>query len=809
MRRYRGLMGKALRVVLGVHAHWTGSQWAAIDNVLERAVDLALAANARHGAAIAIDFDARGLEELAARAPSVLERLRRAIAERRLEITGASYAQPCASLHGGESNLRQRVLGARAVLRLLDTRLHAIWEGAATFYPQLPQVQRALGVDALCLLPAVEEFVVGVPAEARTWLALNGVDGSTLAVVAANSLSVDFANGDHEAALNAALAQQSPATLLVWLPLEREREDEMWRRLDALRADPRFDFLPISFTTLMSDAPAAGNSAPRSYTLDDFFHGHAPAKNGDLLLRGVAWCEEQLLAAESLVALQGRMGEVAREASAWPAWEFDESWRELCVAQHHVISAREGRLAAVAECSIERSLALAQEVHERTLFHLGQNVQGLEGGHLVLNPLGWPRDVLHDSGVLRAVPAFGYQVVDPYALELAPLGRVRVRENEDRIALVRGRMRVEVDRRRGVIEQISTREVPEGLLDPKRPLLDLCLVRGGREERFPDAEVVKTESEDEETDELTIRRSGRGGVSVTIQVAIEPLFDAVWIRVQSDDLPRPDPGARSGLSFELRPRLGALPRMRVDHPCGVSEIQAATDRERRAPRAGEESALVDVLEKPFTALRFVDLSARESKRGLLYVHDGSPAFSRIEGGVRHTLATVDPLDEGSFESALMADLWIIPHAGMSNAECMRRAMECTLGNPRFVQSTEIRGGGNLPASMGALSVDPWNVMATAFWREPPAARLGLKHPLGVGDESVFAVRLVEFDGLATQVKLKVAGKIARAVRVDLLGEVLEDLNFRPCHADFGPDVERWSEITIEMAANAIATVQFL
>lgn len=802
-------MGKALRVVLGVHAHWTGSQWAAIDNVLESAVDRALSANARHGASIAIDFDARGLEELAARAPNVLERLRRAIADGRVEITGASYAQPCAGLHGGESNLRQRVLGARAVERLLDTRVRAIWEGAAAFYPQLPQVQRALGVETLALLPALEEFVVGVPPEMRSWLSWSGLDGTALCIVAANSLSVAFANDTHAQALNAAIALEGPTVLLVWIPLDPEREDEMWRRLDALRADPRLDYQPISFSALAAELRASGEGDRASYSLDEFFHGNAPAKNGDLLVRGVAWCEEQLLAAESLVALLGRMTSVGDESMAWPAWEFDESWRELCVAQHHAIAAREQRLAAVAECSIERSLALAQEVHERTLFHLGQNVKGLEGGHLVLNPLGWTRDVLHDSGVARAVPAFGYKVVDPYDLDLAPLGRVRVRENEDRIALVRGRMRVEVDRRRGVIEQISTRDFPEGLLDPLRPLLDLSLVRGGREEKFPEAEVAKTESEDEETDELTIRRTGRGGVNLTIQVAIEPLFDAVWIRVQSEELPRPDAGARSGLCFELRPRVGDALRLRVDHPYGISEIEAHADRERRAPRGAAGSELVDSLARPFTALRFVDLSAQDGRRGVLYVHDGSPAFARVDGGIKHLLAVVDPLDEGSFEGALMADMWIVPHSGMSDAQRMRRAMECTLGNPRFVQSTEIRGGGSLPASMGALHVEPQNVLPTALWREPPAERETPAIPLGASAQTVFAVRLVEFEGRASRVRLCVAGRIARAVRTDLLGLVLEELTARPCAAVFGPPGDPWSEIAVELGANAIATIQFL
>ncbi len=802
-------MGKALRVVLGVHAHWTGSQWAAIDNVLEQALETALSAAKRHGAACAVDFDARGLEELAARSPVVLERLRAALLEQRVELTGACYAQPCAGLNGGESNIRQRVLGARVVQRLLGRRVRAIWEGAPSIHPQLPQIHSGLGIQAVGLVPAIEECSSDVPLDLHECFVWQGPDGTQLRALGASSLSMAFARGDFDAQVDGLPAGEAASVLMAWVPQDEQRAAEFWGRIDALRADPRLAFQATAFSALVRDLAPRAQGEPIRIGNDEVFHGYAPAKNGDLLGRGVAWCEEQLLAAEALAALLGRLRDVDREMATWPAWELDESWRELCIAQHHSIPAREGRLAAVAECSIERSLALAQEVHERTLFQLGQSVQGLEGGHLVLNPLGWARDVLHDSGVARAVPPFGYKVVDPYELDSTPLGRVRVRENDERIALVRGRMRVEIDRSRGVIEQISTREFPEGLLDPARPLLDFSLVRGGREEKFPEAEVASSSTEEEETDELTIRRIGRGGVNLTIQVAIEPLFDAVWIRIQSEDLPRPDAGAQAGLRCVLRPRLAGELKLRADSPYGVGEIRAETSRERRAPRGAGRSELVDTLLRPFTALRFADLSAADGRRGVLYVHDGAPSFARIDGGFEHLLSTVDPLDPGSFESALMADLWIVPHAGMDDAARMRRAMECTLGNPRFMQSTEIRGGGVLPAAMGALSVSPEHVLATAFWREPASAREHVEHALGTGMDAVFAVRLVEFSGRAAKVKLRVAGSLMRAARTDLLGEVLELLPVERCDAAFGPGEGPWSEISLELGANAIATIHFV
>jgi hypothetical protein len=803
-------MGKALRVVLGVHAHWSGSQWCSNENVLQRALELALQAGAEHGAACALDFDARGIEELAARSPQVLADLRAGLERGQLELTGASFAQPECSGHGSESTLRQRVLGARVLQRLLGRRPLELWEGAVGGHPQLPQLLRAMGARVLGLEPALEEYAAIVPREAAGSIAWSGADGSELMCVPAQALSLALQSGDEwEAQLEAALKEPKATALLVWLPCESARSEAVLARLRSLRSDKRFEFTALAFSALAAQLSKLGDSLPRNFSSTQFFHGGAPAKNGDLLVRGVTWCEEQLLAAEALASLVARLPEVEPGAAEWPAWELEESWRDLFLAQHHAVAAREQRLAAVAESSIERSLALAQEVHERMLQQLARNVQGLEGGHLVLNPLGWTRDVLHDSGVAREVPAFGYKVVDPYDLDVAPLGRVRVRENSERIALVRGRMRVEVDRRRGVIEQITTREFPEGLLDKAHPLLEFSLERGGREEPFSEAEVTTSQNEEEETDELTIRRTGRGGVTLTLQVAIEPLFDAVWIRVQTEELPRPDVGARCGLRMLLRPRLAGDLEVCADHPFGVERIVAPSDRERRAALPDGGTRAVDILERPFNSLRFVDLSSQDHSRGMLYVHDGSPAFSRIDGGVAHLLSSVDPLDENSFDAGLMADLWIVPHAGMLDCERMRRAMECTLGNPRFVQSAEILGGGELPESMGALSVEPHNVLATATWCEPASARESIERPItNDSTVTVFAVRLVEFDGQASQVRLRVAGRVARAALCDPLGEVLEELSARACAAVFGPGEGAWSEIELPLRAHGIATVQF-
>lgn len=94
--------------------------------------------------------------------------------------------------------------------------------------------------------------------------------------------------------------------------------------------------------------------------------------------------------------------------------ELEEAWRDVLAAQHHDVHECEGLCGAVGERLFERGIGMAGEVFARTLEHLGRRVDALEGSTLVYNTLGWTRDIAHDHGVVRDVPAFGYKVIDPY-----------------------------------------------------------------------------------------------------------------------------------------------------------------------------------------------------------------------------------------------------------------------------------------------------------------------------------------------------------------------------------------------------------
>jgi hypothetical protein len=65
---------------------------------------------------------------MAAEDPEALDLLRAAVKQGRVEVGGASYGQPYALFHHGESAVRQLTYGVRSVIRLLGVRPKSFWE---------------------------------------------------------------------------------------------------------------------------------------------------------------------------------------------------------------------------------------------------------------------------------------------------------------------------------------------------------------------------------------------------------------------------------------------------------------------------------------------------------------------------------------------------------------------------------------------------------------------------------------------------------------------------------------------------------
>jgi alpha-mannosidase len=809
-------MAKPLYLTFGNHMHWVDMQWLWGYDVLPSSVRDMLRLIDETGARGNVNFDAVGYEKLAAEAPEAFAELREAVRAGKVEIVGGSYGQPYGLFHGGESNIRQRVHGARAVRRLFGVWPKAFWEEEFDFFPQLPQILALTGFESASLFFQWTWATPHVPDEPHELVVWEGLDGTRLPALPKNELCLHQWPEDFEGRLESRLIRElaSPA-IVQWLELLPSpdwmcRAELLLPRLKDLARDPRFELRPRTLSQLVAELRANGAEPPvRRYTLDDVFHGVSLGKNGDYMPRYSRTAEEQLLAAESVSALAGLFGRPYASWDVYPTWELEEAWRELLVAQHHDVHECEGLCGAIGERGFEHSIALAGDVFARTLEHLGRRVDAPEGSTIVYNALGWTRDVVHEGGVVRSVPAFGYKVVDPYdGIEEPRLGPVELEVGDESLALVRGDLRVSIDRKRGVVTQIRSRDYPSGALHRTRPLGALEMVRGGKPDRLDTVGFIGDSAEDGDFAEFTFLREGKGGSRVRVTYALAPLFDALWIRFHGEALARPDGGMHAGLSTSIAGRFKPA-ALRHDHPYGIGAIHAERDFKRKYPTGDWMTSpqVFEKVEKPFTAHAFVDLiEDQDAGRGLLVVHDGGQAFFREAHGVRALLDAYDPWDGEHFDDVFDAELWIVPHGRMTDTERARLAIECNLGSPRFEDSAPVLGGGDLPPTLGALAVDCPNVLATALYRESRRAAEHVEGHFGADVRDPFVVRLVEFEGKPADVTLRLPGPIARAAKTNLLGKVIEPLVPRSATPPFGPAQLPWSALRFAMRPHEIATV---
>jgi alpha-mannosidase len=803
------------------HAHWVGRTWLRGHGALASSLRDMLALAREGGVRGNVDCDGAGWERLAADSPQVLGELRAALADGTLEVVGGTYGQPIGLFQGGESNLRQRLLGARAVRRVLGVWPRNSWTGTFEFFPQLPQLLAGCGYEGACLFVPELWSTPELPVEEAPLVLWEGLDGTRL-----RCLPVD-GNGlqPWPAALGpdldlARIASAPRPALLHWVDLSPDpdwicRSELLLPRLRELARDPRFELLPVTLGGLIA-AHDAEDAPVRAWTLDDVFHGVSLGKNADCIPRFSRTGEEQLLAAESLSALMGLFGRPYASWDVYPHWELEEAWKDLCAAQHHDVHELEGLCGAIGERFFEKSLGMGGEVFARTLEHLALRVDAPEGATLVYNTLGWTRDVALSGegggGIVRDVPAYGYRAVDPYDIEDSRLGSVDLRSDGDLLSFERRHFRVEIDRNSGLVTQIYSREFPEGLLHPERPVGELTMTRGGKPERFERVTFEGETAGAEEWAEYTFLRESASGSRLRVVYGLAPLHDALWVRVVADPLERPDGGMHAGLSMSIAPRL-AEPLMLHDHPFAITRVRAERDARRSYPTGDwlTSERVEERVRRPFTASSLVDLcSQSEAGAGLLVVHDGSQAWFAEEHGVRCLLAMYDPWDEDYFDAAFEVELALVPHGRMSNTARMRTSMELNLGSPRFADHVGVRGGGDLPPAFGALAVDAPNVLASSLARASArdaehleghfAARCGARDP--------YVVRLVEYDGRPADVVLRLPGSVAAAARTDHLGRVLEMLEPSRARAPFGPRGMPWSAVRLSLRPREVATLMF-
>lgn len=794
-----------LYYVFGNHMHWVDMQWLWGYQVLPDSVRDMLKLCVGAGARGCVNFDAVGYEKMAAEAPEALAELRAAVADGRVEVVGASYGQPYGLFHGGESNVRQLVHGARAVRRLLGVWPKAFWEEEFDFFPQLPQLLRGCGFDNANLFFQWTWHTPHVPQETAPLIQWEGADGTRIPALAKTALSLHQWPEDFDGILDAAArgGGAGPRALVQWLELMPSpdwmcRSELLLPRLKELAADARFDFRPVTqsgMVAALADAAGAAGPPVRAYRMSEIWHGMSLGKNGDRKIRQSMDAENAILAAETAAALAGLCGRPYPSWDVYPAWELDEAWRELLQAQHHDNHECEGLCGAVGDRSFERAQSSADEVLDRCLDALVARLPREEESDslLMFNPSGWTRRI----GNLE-VPACGFAVATPEQ-NWAGLEASVIKQSRSWMLGAAGAGAI-VDRKTGSILEVVSREVPDGIAlggGMQAPVLRA----GGA------AIPWQFEGAKDEGDSLALRWRAEGATLCTMRLTLCEESAGAILVVQASDLPPLDPGF--GGALELFFPLPELRSIVADTPYAAGPVEAGGSFLRKYPTGDwmTSDQWYEKVEQPLYASSFLDLELSDGKR-LAIAHDGSGQWFQRPGGLACVLTLYDPWDEQRWSSSVEAGFLLLPHRGRKPSELWRLAQQFRRPMPMEAAAA----GPGLPRSFGLLRCEPGNVVVTAVHREHAKAGEHVADYFGGGAvRNPFVLRLVELDGEPAEVVLTVPGPVAAAARTNLLGAVIEELqpesapalHAEPPRADLPI---RWQTLRFRMRPREVATV---
>jgi alpha-mannosidase len=184
--------------MMGDHWSYIGIGWQlGIESCALSVLDALNIADAKPGAKTSINLDARAYELLAREYPLLCERLKKYLADDKVEIIAGSYSQPMATLYSGESSIRQIVVGHDVIRRALGVEVESFLEEEEFSHPQLPQILNAAGVKYTSLAQLDTWAYAGCPIIPLNIFYWKAMDGSTILCQAKNNL-FSWDGGPHD-----------------------------------------------------------------------------------------------------------------------------------------------------------------------------------------------------------------------------------------------------------------------------------------------------------------------------------------------------------------------------------------------------------------------------------------------------------------------------------------------------------------------------------------------------------------------------------------------------------------------------------
>jgi len=407
--------------------HWSyiGIGWQlGIESCVLSAVDAMGMADRSPHVKTCLELDARAYELMADEFPEVAERLKRYLAEDKVELIGGTYSQPLGTMFSGESNIRQLVYGRNTIRKALNYDVMTFLDEEEFSHPQIPQIALGAGYQFASLAQVDTWGRAGIPYLEVNAFHWKGLDGATIPCIPKNSLF-----GYSPDLLKLATSDAFKKLRVLGKPLLFTWEEFGWEPPEQpsyLKTPEKYEKIakqfPVEFVNLKDYLDRYGSSAakePVYFNMDAWTKLLTWGLGGDQLRVMDRKVEATLQAAERFDALASSLGDANHARS------LEKAWKDFLTSQSHDVSLCEySRWQGDRMAPLDR----IEDLHNFTWGALGYNhlsAAEKQGKELLANSVGYVSARIDSESAQRGPLAV--TVFNPCAWErsdLATTGRV-------------------------------------------------------------------------------------------------------------------------------------------------------------------------------------------------------------------------------------------------------------------------------------------------------------------------------------------------------------------------------------------------
>lgn len=172
---------KGVCITLFNHWSYTGIGWQlGLESCVLSATDAMEMADRPPHVKTCLNLDARAFERMVKEFPEAANKLKKYLAEGKVELVGGSYGQPMGTMFSGETNIRQMVMGQKAIRKTMDYEMATFLEQEEFTHPQMPQIIVGAGFRYASLAQLDTWGRAGVPPLDYNVIGWKGIDGTTI-----------------------------------------------------------------------------------------------------------------------------------------------------------------------------------------------------------------------------------------------------------------------------------------------------------------------------------------------------------------------------------------------------------------------------------------------------------------------------------------------------------------------------------------------------------------------------------------------------------------------------------------------------